>query len=77
MAQKVKNMPAIQETGVQSLGQEDPLEKGMTTHSSFQNNDLIHKHPLKVTNTLLKRYYFKFMDFNIFHMFYLLQSCFL
>ena len=30
----VKNLPALQETGVQSLGQEDPLEKGMTTHSS-------------------------------------------
>jgi len=29
----VKNPPAIQETRVQSLGQEDPLEKGMTTHS--------------------------------------------
>ena len=30
----VKNLPAIQETRVRSLGQEDPLEKGMTTHSS-------------------------------------------
>ena len=29
----VKNMPAMQETRVQSLGWEDPLEKGMTTHS--------------------------------------------
>ena len=35
MAQTVKNLPAIQETGVRSLGQEDPLEKGMTTHSSI------------------------------------------
>ena len=34
VAQMVKNLPALQETGVQSLGQEDPLEKGMTTHSS-------------------------------------------
>ena len=32
MAQKVKNLPAIQETQVQSLGQEDVLEKGMATH---------------------------------------------
>ena len=32
-AQMVKNLPAMQETRVQSLGQEDPLEKGMTTHS--------------------------------------------
>ena len=31
-AQMVKNLPAVQETQVQSLGQEDPLEKGMTTH---------------------------------------------
>ena len=33
--QMVKNLPAIQETQVQSLGQEDPLEKGMATHSSI------------------------------------------
>ena len=31
----VKNLPAMQETRVQSLGQEDPLEKRMTTHSSI------------------------------------------
>ena len=31
----VKNLPAIQETQVQFLGWEDPLEKGMTTHSSI------------------------------------------
>ena len=31
MAQTVKNLPAVQETGVQSLGWEDPLEKGMAT----------------------------------------------
>ena len=30
----VKNLPAMQETQVQSLGQEDPLEKEMATHSS-------------------------------------------
>ena len=34
MAQLVKNMPAIQETCVGSLGQEDPVEKEMATHSS-------------------------------------------
>ena len=33
--QMVKNMPAMQETWVQSLGQEDPLEKGTATHSSI------------------------------------------
>ena len=31
----VKNLPAMQETRVQSLGQEDALEKGMATHSSI------------------------------------------
>ena len=35
MAQKVKNPPARQETQVQSLGWEDPLEKGMAPHSSI------------------------------------------
>ena len=35
VAQMVKNLPAVQETQVQSLGQEDPLEKRMATHSSI------------------------------------------
>ena len=35
MAQTVKNMPAMQETWLLSLGQEDPLEKGMATRSSI------------------------------------------
>ena len=35
MAQMVKSLPAMQETWVQSLGQEDPLEKGMANHSSI------------------------------------------
>ena len=34
-AQMVKNLPATQETWVQSLGWEDPLEEGMATHSSI------------------------------------------
>ena len=34
VAQMVKNLPAMQGTQVQSLGQEDSLEKGMATHSS-------------------------------------------
>ena len=33
MAQQAKNPPAMQETWVQSLGQEDPLEEDMETHS--------------------------------------------
>ena len=35
MAQTVKRLPAIWETQVQSLGWEDPLEKGMATHFSI------------------------------------------
>ena len=35
VAQTVKRLPATQETWVQSLGQEDPLEKGMAIHSSI------------------------------------------
>ena len=35
VAQMVKNLPAVQETCVQSLGQEDPLEEGMATQSSI------------------------------------------
>ena len=35
MAQMVKNLPTMQEIQVQSLGWEDPLEKGMATHSSI------------------------------------------
>ena len=35
MAQRVKHLPAIQETWVRSLGQEDSLEKEMATHSSI------------------------------------------
>ena len=34
LAQVVKSLPALQEIQIQSLGQEDPLEKGMDTHSS-------------------------------------------
>ena len=35
MAQTLKNLPAMQEIWVRSLGWEDPLEKGMATHSSI------------------------------------------
>ena len=35
VAQSVKNLPAVQETPVGSLGREDPLEKEMATHSSI------------------------------------------
>ena len=35
VAQTVKNLPAMQETQVQPLGREDPLKKGMATHSNI------------------------------------------
>ena len=35
MAQIVENLPAVQENRVQSLGREDPLEKGMATYSNI------------------------------------------
>ena len=35
MAQTVKQLPAMRETRVRSLGGDDPLEKGMATHSSI------------------------------------------
>ena len=35
LIQMVKNLPAMQETGVQSLGWEDPLEEGVASHSSI------------------------------------------
>ena len=35
VAQMVKNLPAVQDSGVQSLGWEDPLKKGMAIHSSI------------------------------------------
>ena len=35
MAQTLKNLPAMQETGVQSQSQKDPLEKEMATHSGI------------------------------------------
>ena len=35
MVQRVKNLTAVQETQIVSLGQEDPLEQGMATHSSI------------------------------------------
>ena len=35
VAQRLKHLPAMRETGVRSLGREDPLEKEMATHSSI------------------------------------------
>ena len=40
MTQMVKNLPSVQETWVRSLGQEDSLEKGMTTHSNILASEI-------------------------------------
>ena len=40
MAQLIKNLPAMQETWVWSLDQEDPLEKGVATHSSILASEI-------------------------------------
>ena len=42
LAQLVKNLPAVQETPVRSLGQEDVLEEGMATHSSYSCLENLH-----------------------------------
>ena len=39
VAQRVKHLPAVQETGVRFLGQEDPLEKGMATTPVFLSGE--------------------------------------
>ena len=41
VAQEVKNLPAMQETQVLSLGQEDPLKKGMVTYCSILGASLV------------------------------------
>ena len=44
VAQMVKNLPVMQETWVQFLDQEDPLEMGMTTHSSILAWEILQNH---------------------------------
>jgi len=41
VAQTVKNLPEMQETWVRTMGWEDSLEKGMTTHSSIMVYDIL------------------------------------
>ena len=47
----VKNLPAIQETEVQSLGWKDPLEKGLPTHSSLAQRIPWTEEPSRVTES--------------------------
>ena len=52
----VKNLPAMQETRVQSLGQEDPLEKRMATHSSILARRILWtEEPAKLQSTESQR----------------------
>ena len=63
MAQTVKNLPAMQETRVRSLGQEDLLEKGMVTHASI----LVWGIPLSMKNSMTAQFSNYFSMFSGFH----------
>ena len=54
VAQTVKNLPAMQETQVQSLGREDPLEKGMATHSSILTGEFHGQRSLDTLSVLFE-----------------------
>ena len=61
MAQLVKSLPAMQETWVRSLGWEDPLEKGMATHSSnsgLENSMDFIVHGVAKSQTQLSNFHF-------------------
>ena len=49
VAQMVKNLPAMRETHVRSLSQEDSLEKGMVIHSSIVDNKLLYYRKCKLS----------------------------
>ena len=56
VAQAVKNLPAMQETWVQSLGWEDLLEKGMATHSSRMTRKMVLKY-LQIVSRMKRSIY--------------------
>ena len=60
MTQLVKNLPAMRETWVQSLGWEDPLEKEKTTHSSVPALDYT-VHGVRKSRTRLSDFHFHFL----------------
>ena len=73
MAQTVKNLPAVQETRVRSLGWEDPLEKEMAIHSSIlawripwteEPGGLESMGPQRVRNDWAKHFHFHFCKFR-------------
>ena len=62
LAQLVKNLPAMQETWVQPLGWEDPLEKGTATHSSIlENSTDCRVHGVTKSQTQLSDFHFDFI----------------
>ena len=61
MAQPVKNLPAMQETWVQSLDWKDPLERGVSTHSSilvWRNSMDVIVHGVAESQTWLSDFHF-------------------
>ena len=60
MVQLVKNLPAMQETWVRSLGWEDPLEKGKATHSSIVAWRIHGVHGVAKSQTRLSDFHFHF-----------------
>ena len=60
--QLVKNLPAMRETWVQSLGWEDPLEKGKATHPVFWPGEF-HGHRVSKSPTGLSNFHFHFIWF--------------
>ena len=64
MTQLVKNLPAMRETWVPSLGWEDPLEKGKATHSSnsgLENSMVCIVHGVAKGQTQLSDFHFNFL----------------
>ena len=66
VAQRVKRLPAVQETWIRSPGQEDPLEKEMATHSSIMPPM---EEPARLQSTGLQRvtHMTEQLHFSIFH----------
>ena len=58
MAQLVKNLPAVRESWVRSLGWEDSLEKGKATHSSILENSTDYTHGVATSQTQLSNFHF-------------------
>ena len=61
VAQMIKNLPGMQKTQVQSQGQEDPLEKGMATHSGILTLRILwSEEPVRLLSTGLQRVWCRF-----------------